>query len=119
MTERFGEGWSTREDLPEAHQAAQRWQELTAPAPEDTPGDSSPASSAPEPTPVAADAADLPAYTAYAGGDPVAILGGRGVSKPASEILAAARAKPDVASLVAAANARSLQAEPIAAGVER
>ena len=119
MTERFGEGWSTRDDLPEAQEAVQRWQELTAPAPENTAGDSSPASSALEPSTVTASAADLPAYSAYAGGDPVAILGGRGVSKPASEILAAARAKPDVASLLAAANARSLQAEPIAAGVER
>ncbi len=136
MTKQFGTGWSARQDLPDAQQAAQRWQQLTAAAPTAaTPSASAGAPpSAPTavtatpttaPSPLVDEAAvgttnvDLPAYSAYAGGDPAAMLGGRGFSKPASEILAAAKAKPDVASLAAAATARSIQAEPVAVGVER
>lgn len=132
MTKQFGAGWSARADLPEAQQAAQHWQQLTATAPASaataaapsvsTPTPATPAPTGPppsQPTTTVTAETTLPAYSAYAGGDPVAILGGRGFSKPPSEILAAAKAKPDVASLLAAANTRSVQAEPVAAGIER
>ena len=130
MTTELPAGWSEHHSFPDLEQAA--LQRLQATTPSTNPAvaqslepplvQATSATAQPpaaESSTTATTTIDPASFSAYAGGDPIAILGGRGFSKPASQILADAKTQPDVASLEAAANMRSVQAEPVAVGVER